>query len=106
MPRIAHYFPLKETVVADSLLFFNFVFKLHRRNKLLDLVPLFVFFYFNSCYMTQSRKDMSLFRHLFVHSASLAQPRCLGLGMMGTINKLKANSQILKQAYTLSRRPA
>lgn len=45
-------------------------------------------------------KDTPLFKHIRVYSASLAEHRCLEVGIMGTINELKANLQILKQAHT------
>lgn len=47
-------------------------------------------------------KDVPLFQHILVYSAFLAEPRCLEAGIMGTIIELKANSQILKQAHTVS----
>lgn len=47
-------------------------------------------------------EDTPLFQHILVYPASLAEPRCLEVGIMGAINELKANSQILKQARTAS----
>lgn len=47
-------------------------------------------------------KDTPLFQHSLVYSAFPVGPRCLEVGIMGTINELKANSQILKQAHTVS----
>lgn len=51
---------------------------------------------------TWRMKDMHLFQHIIVYSASPAEPRCLEVGIVGTINELKANSQILEQAHTVS----
>lgn len=48
-------------------------------------------------------KDTPLFRHDRVYSVTLAERRWLEVGIMGTIKELKSNSQILKQAHTVSR---
>lgn len=47
-------------------------------------------------------KDAPIVQHILVYPASPAEPKSLDVEIRGKINELKANSQILKQARTVS----